>query len=160
MNVWKRTLRTVQIVLLILWVSILLYLAMVLLRIPPIPSKEIPQMEILFYLFLSLAVATWLASWIFLGRTMDEDHLEQTVETAADPEGAALALASVMRVNPIIMAALGESSAVYGLLLYFISGDTQRPWIFFIIALAHVGWVWARFNRARTIAERLLEKEV
>lgn len=157
MEVWRRTRRTVRIVLAAIWASTLIYIAIVLLKIPSIPVKDDLQTAVLFYLFLSLAIAAWLASLFFLGRRMDEDHLKLTFEAAPDAEAGAASLASTMRVNPLVMAALGEASVVYGLVLYFISGDTRRPWALFIIGLLHLGWVWMRFSRTCAIVEQLLQ---
>jgi hypothetical protein len=47
------------------------------------------------------------------------------------------------------MAAMGEAVAVNGLVLYLLSGDTVRPWIFFILTIIHYTFTMAKLRRVR-----------
>ena len=86
---------------------------------------------------------------------MSPENLAAKFHAAGGGDVGLNAAVSLTRSGAIIVAAIGEACAIYGLVLYFLSGDTTRPIIFFVLSILHYPVTMMRVGKAREEVEKL-----
>ena len=100
--------------------------------IPSPGSNAASSTHLVFMALLGIAIAdSVIAAVIFAPRISVEQLRKMSVN--AEPATAQTVCATVKQ-NLIIMAALGEAAAIFGLAYYFMSGDRIKAWAFFALA--------------------------
>ena len=111
----------------------------------------------LFFLLFGLGLAASALSFVIFASRMSTDRLHK-LASANDPSASPQIAVSAIQANAIIMTALGESCAVYGLVYYALTGDRVRPWAFFALAGAHLIGVVQQVARAQDDLVRLARR--
>ena len=146
---WERDFGITKTIVVVIYLAMIVYAFLVFSNIPYIEYHWGETQNMIFYVLLFEAVGIFVVS-IFLPNIMlSSDKLAEKYRSAS---GQAQGLRSVMayvRIWAIILAAIGEACAVNGLVLYLMSGDTTRPWIFFMLTIAHYTVVMGKLRRVR-----------
>ncbi len=152
---WEREFGITKTIVIAIYVSMAIYVAMVNFNIPSVEYHWEQTQNTIFIALLVVAFATASIS-IFISRLMiGSDRLAEKFSAVTDKtQGLKYALSSV-RVGAIIMSAMGEAIAIYGLILYLLSGDMVRPWIFFILGAVHYSITMSILRRVRSDIEQL-----
>ena len=149
MNQWEREFRMVQFMVHTFYGAGLVYAGMIYFRIPAVAHPMPESGHLLFPLLFLIALASFPLSQMFGGRQISAQILAQKLQANADRILRMSAGMNSIRTAAILMAAFGESCAVYGLILYLLTGDTTRPWLFIGLSAVHYAWNMARLRLAR-----------
>jgi hypothetical protein len=157
-NYWERDFGITKTIVIAIYVSMAIYVAMVNYNIPSIEYQWGQTQNIIFIVFLMVAFATASISIFISRQMMGSERLVEKFSASKDKtQGLKLVLGSI-RVGAIIMSAMGEAIAIYGLVLYLLSGDMVRPWIFFILGAIHYSITMSTLRRVRSDIEQLSQK--
>ncbi|HGJ66776.1 TPA: hypothetical protein ENS27_15550 [bacterium] len=141
----------------ITFISLLIYAFLVFSGIPYIEYQWGETQNMIFYVLMFEAVGIFVVS-IFLPNIMlNSNKLSEKYRSVGDHVVGLRSLMAYIRLWSIILAAIGEACAINGLVLYLISGDQTRPWIFFLITIAHYTVVMGKLRRVREDVEQLLK---
>ena len=136
--------------------SILIYAVLIYFDIGSVSYVWEETQQILFYVLLISVPVMFVMGALIGNLIMNAERLTQTYRSTGDDEtGLSAALAVVLR-GSLIMAILGEAPAVYGLVLYFISGHPNYPWIFLALSCLYYPFTISRLTKARAHLEHLL----
>ncbi len=133
----QREFTKIQILVHAIYSAVLLYAAMVHFQFPAARPLLKESGDLFFLVFLAAALSTFPAAFLIGGRGMGSDRLTEKVNTQDDREKGLSDALALVRSGGIVMAALGESCGIFGLVLYLMTGDTTRPWFFFGLSLFH-----------------------
>jgi hypothetical protein len=154
MKSWERAFFQIQIIVNVVYSSVILYAGLIyFMRISP----NVPQQtqQLIFFVLLAMTLSTFPISVLVGGRRMSSEKLTAAFRPETDrAQGLNVAVARV-RIGAIIMAALGEACAIFGLVFYFLSGDPIRPWIFIALSAVHYALTMTKLRTAREDIDRL-----
>ena len=152
MNDLDKQFSVVKLIVRAIYGSMLIYAGLVYFRIPEIPYIwEANQQMIFFVLLAAIPIMFFIST--FLGKQLL--GTEKLAKKFAEGESGQKAAVDLVRVGVIVMAAVGEMCAMYGLALYFLSGDAIRPWIFFASGAFHYPLTMIKFYKAKEDIKRL-----
>jgi hypothetical protein len=146
---------TIKLIVSAIYATIFLYAGMVYLRMPNIPYIWGQTQRSIFYALLALVPVMFLVSFTLVKQLMDSEKLAERFQSEKDEENALNMVINITRVGSIVMAAIGESIAIYGLVLYFLSGHSTHPFIFFTLSAIHYPFTIRKINKARDDIEKL-----
>jgi hypothetical protein len=155
MKPWQKAFFQIQIIVNAIYSSIIVYVGLIyFIHISPASSPGQTQ-QIMFFVLLVMALATFPIAIVVGGRRMSSEKLTSAFRAEADPARGLTAAINHVRTGAIIMAALGEVSAIYGLIFYFLSGDSIRPWVFIALSVVHYALTMMKLRGAREDIDRL-----
>jgi len=155
MNLLEKEFATTRILISAIYGSAVIYAGMIYFHIPPVAYRWEQTYEIMFFALLTAIPAMFFATALIGKQLLGPEKLGDKFHSAADTErGFATALAQ-LRTGMIVMAAIGEACALYGLALYLLSGDTLRPFIFIAASGVHYLMTVSKLKTARADIERL-----
>jgi len=146
---WNREYAKIKTIVLVIYLAMVIYAFLVFSGIPSVQYQWEQQQKIALLVLLSETISIFAAS-IFLSNIMlSSDKLSLKFRSVSDQLEALKLVVGQVRVNSIIMSAMGEAIALNGLILYLLSGDTMRPWIFFILTVIHYSITMSKLRRIR-----------
>ena len=149
MSQWEKEFSTIRLIIIVIYSSVFVYAMLVYLRIPFIPYVWDQTKQMIFFALLA-GVPLMFAGSALIGRQMvNPEKLTEKFDAAGGGEMGLKAAVGLARSGALIMAALGEVCAIYGLILYLLTGDANRPIVFFILSIIHYPLTMARLNKAR-----------
>ena len=156
MSHWEKEFSVIRMIVMVIYSSVFVYAILVYLRIPFIPYIWETTQQMVFFALLVAVIPIFVASALIGKQIMSPEKLSEKFHDAGGGETGLEAAVGLTRSGGIIMAAMGEACAIYGLVLYFLSGDTTRPIIFFVLSILHYPVTMARVNKARAEVQKLL----
>ncbi|MDQ1318563.1 MAG: hypothetical protein QG588_2225 [Candidatus Poribacteria bacterium] len=157
-NYWERDFGITKTIVIAIYVSMVIYVAMVNYNIPNIQYQWGQTQDIIFIALLVLALGMFAVS-IFIPKILiSSEKLSERFRTITDRIQGLKSVLNLVRVVAIIMSAMGEAIAIYGLVLYLLSGDMVRPWIFFVLSAFHYAITMSMLRRVRSDIEQLSQK--
>jgi hypothetical protein len=157
-NDWERDFGITKTIVIAIYVSMAIYVAMVNYNIPSIQYQWGQTQNIIFIALLSLAIGTFAVSIFIPKLLISSEKLLERFRAITDRMQGLKSVLNLVRVVAIIMSAMGEAIAIYGLVLYLLSGDMVRPWIFFVLSAFHYSITMSTLRRVRTDVEQLSQK--
>jgi len=158
-NYWEREFGITKTIVIAIYVSMAIYVALVNFNIPPVDYHWGQTQNIIFIALLVVAFATASVSIFISKLIMGSERLSDKFSASKDKtQGIKYVLGSV-RVGAIIMSAMGEAIAIYGLIIYLLSGDMVRPWIFFITCAVHYSITMSTLRRVRSDIKQLSQSQ-
>jgi hypothetical protein len=157
-NYWERDFGITKTIVIAIYVSMAIYVAMVNYNIPSIQYQWGQTQNIIFIALLSLAIGTFAVSIFIPKLLINSEKLLERFRAITDRTQGLKSILNLVRVVAIIMSAMGEAIAIYGLVLYLLSGDMVRPWIFFILGAFHYSITMSTLRRARSDIDQLSQK--
>ena len=154
-NYWEREFAITKTIVVAIYVSVVIYVALVSFNIPPVPYQWEQTQNIIFIALLIAAVATLSISTLIAKYILGSKKLSKIFSASADKTQGLKSVLSLARIGAIIMSAMGEAIGIYGLVLYLLSGDSVRPWIFFILCIIHYTITMSVLRRVRFNIEQL-----
>ncbi len=155
MKQWEKEFTTITTIVNAIYGAMIIHAGLVYFRIPAITYCWEQTQQIMFFALLAMSSVTFLISPVIGNQLMSSEKLAEKFRAAGGAEQGLSAVSALVRTGTIIMAVIGEACAVYGLLLYFLSGDGTRPWIFFALSAGHYPLTMAKLKKARADVERL-----
>lgn len=149
MNQWEKELSTIRLIIIAIYSSVFVYAMLVYLRIPYIPYVWDQTRQIIFFVLMAGIPLMFVGSALIGKQMASPEKLAERFDAAGGGETGLKAAIGLVRSGTLIMAAMGEACAIYGLVLYFLTGDTNRPIVFFVLSIIHYPLTMARLNRAR-----------
>lgn len=155
MNQWERKFSSIRLIIMAIYSSVFVYTIMVYLRIPTIPYVWESTQQMIFFALLAGIPIMFIVSALIGKQMISPEKLAEKFNAAGGGETGLAAAVGLVRTGAIIMAAIAEACALYGLVLYFLSGDTTRPVVFFVLSILHYPVTMMRVNKAREEVEKL-----
>ena len=152
---WESEYGRTKTIVFIIYMAMFVYAVMIFWRIPFIEYQWGQTQEMIFYVLLFEAVGIFVISIFLPNILLSSEKLSERFRAAGGQVQGLRAVSGQVRNVMIIVAAIGEACAVNGLVLYLLSGDTMRPWIFIIITIAHYTITMGKLRRAREDMEQL-----
>lgn len=152
---WESEYSKTKTIVFIIYMAMFVYAAMVFWKIPFIEFQWGQTQELIFYVLLFEAVGIFVVSIFLPNILLSSEKLSERFRSAGGQAQGLRAVNGQVRGIMIIVAAIGEACAVNGLVLYLLSGDTTRPFIFLIIAIAHYTITMGKLRRVREDMEQL-----
>ena len=109
----------------------------------------------MFFMMLGTVSAMFFVAALVGKQKMNPERLIEEFRTDTDRECGLMAAVVPVRTGTMIMAAMGEICAVYGLVLYLISGDISHPFIFLTLSILHYPLTMAKLKKAHEQIEQL-----
>ncbi len=156
MNQWEKDFTTTKIIVSAIYGSIFIYAGLIYFGIPSVPYRWEQTQQILFFVLLAAAIPIFLISAFIGKQQMSSEKLTKRFRSAGGGDNGLSAAIALVRTGAVIMAAIGEACAVYGVVLYFLSGDLIRPLILLALSVIHFPLTMMRLSKAREAIERLL----
>ena len=152
---WEKEFSSIRLIALAIYSTVFVYFALIYFRLIEVPYAWDQTQQVIFYALLAMVPPVFIAS-IFVGRlTINPEKLmDKFHEIGGGDKGLSAAVGQV-RIGALIMAAMGEACALYGLVIYFLTGDTSRPLIFFVLSILHYPVTMTKVTRARETIEKL-----
>lgn len=154
-NYWEGEFAMTKTIVIAIYVSMVIYVALVNFNIPPVSYQWGQTQNTVFIALVIVAIATISISIFLAKQMMSSENLSKKFSTSADKTQGLKTILSFVRVGAIIMSAMGETIAIYGLVLYLLSGDSVRPWIFFVLCAVHYSITMSVLRRVRSDIEQL-----
>ena len=155
MSQWEKEFSRIRLIIMAVYSSVFVYAVLVYLRVPFIPYVWERTQQMIFFALLVAVLLVFIASALMGKRIMSPENLAERFHAAGGGDVGLNAAVSLTRSGAIIVAAIGEACAIYGLVLYFLSGDTTRPIIFFVLSILHYPVTMMRVSKAREEVEKL-----
>jgi hypothetical protein len=155
MNEWEKDFAVIKMIVSAIYGAMIIYAMMILLRIPAIPYRWEQAQQIIFFVLLASVPGMFFISALIGKQMMYSEKLAEKLRANDNGENGMKAATESIRTGAMIMAAVGEACAMYGLLLYFLSGDSTRPWIFLALGAIHYTLTMARLGKAREDLQHL-----
>ena len=146
---WEREFAKIKTIVFVIYLAMIVYAFLVFSGIPAIEPQWGQIQKTALLVLLAEAVGIFVISIFLSNILLSSEKLSQKFRSVADQAQGLKLVASQIRIGFIVMAALGEACAVNGLILYLLSGDTTRPWIFFILTLVHYTITMSKLRRVR-----------
>ena len=154
-NYWEKELAITKTIVVAIYVSMVIYVAMVNYNIPNIQYQWGQTQDMVFIALLALTLGTFAVSIFIPKLLMSSEKLSERFRINTDRIQGLKSVLNLVRVGAIIMSAMGEAIAIYGLVLYLLSGDMVRPWIFFVLSAFHYAITMSTLRRVRSDVEQL-----
>lgn len=155
MSQLRRKFTTIRIIIIAIYSSVYIYTMLVYLGIPSISYVWGQTQQMIFFVLLAMIPPVFIASALIGKRMLSPEKLMEKFHSAGGGEAGLKTAISLALSGAVIMAAMGEACAIYGLVLYFLSGDTARPMIFFVVSIIHYPITMTRLNKAREEIDKL-----
>jgi len=155
MNQWEKDFAVIKMIVSAIYGAMIIYAMMILLRIPAIPYRWEQAQQIIFFVLLASVPGMFFISALIGKQMMNSEKLTEKFRAADNGENGMKAATESVRTGAMIMAVVGEACAMYGLLLYFLSGDSTRPWIFLALGAIHYTMTMARLKKSREDLQHL-----
>lgn len=146
---WEREFGITKTIVVAIYLAMVVYAFFIFSGIPYVEPQWGETQNLVFYVLLFEAVGIFVISIFLPNVFLNSEKLAEKFRSAGDKAQGLRLVMSHVRIWAIILAALGEACAVNGLVLYLISGDVTRPWIFFIITIAHYTTIMGKLRRVR-----------
>lgn len=115
----------------------------VLTRFIKLSVKSAEHLGVFNTVFLIIAIGT-----LVLGTAVSWQQLQQVKQIAAPLEATAKAMTAC-----IVAAAFGEAVAIYGLVVFFVTGNPSRANPFFLLSLLFFPFVWNLMGQGRALID-------
>ena len=155
MSQWEKEFSRIRLIIMAIYSSVFVYTIIVYLRIPPIPYVWESTQQMIFFALLAGIPIMFIASALIGKQMINPEKLAEKFHAADGGETGLAAAVGLVRIGAVIMAVMAEACAIYGLVLYFLSGDTTRPIVFFVLSILHYPVTMMRVNKAREEIEKL-----
>ena len=155
MNQWEKDFTTIKLIVRAIYGSVFIYAILVYFRIPSIPQLWEQTYQIIFFALLAAALPMFPAAVLVGRHLIGTEKLTEKFRAVGGEERGLEAIIASVRTGAIVMAAMGEACAIYGLVLYFLSGNYTFPFIFFALSAIHYPVTMTRLNKAREDIEKL-----
>ncbi|MGB9597688.1 MAG: hypothetical protein ACPL7B_15500, partial [Candidatus Poribacteria bacterium] len=116
--------------------------------VQPQPQWQQQQTIILAGLLFGV-ISIFVVSIILSNIMLNSEKLSQRFRSISDQLEALKLTVGQVRVGFIVMSALGETIALNGLIFYILSGDTIRPWVFFVLTVIHYSITMSKLRKIR-----------
>jgi hypothetical protein len=136
------------------YAAALVYAVLIYLGVLPLSYVDAQIVKIMFFVFLASVPAIFFISVIIGEQWMGSEKLTKVFHDAGDTEIGLSAVIAHVRTGAIMMAAMGEACAIYGLIIHMVSDDPVRPWIFLGLSISHYPLTMAKLSRVRGDIER------
>jgi hypothetical protein len=146
---WEREYGRIKTIVFIIYLAMIVYAFLVFSGIPSIQYHWDQSQKIILLVLLVESLGIFAISIFISNLMLSSEKLLQKFNSISDQTEALKAVVNQVRISFIIIAAMGEACAVNGLILYLLSGDMTRPWIFFILTLVHYTITMAKLRRVR-----------
>jgi hypothetical protein len=152
---WEREFGVIKTIVVVIYLAMIVYAFLVFSNIPFIPYQWGQTQDMIFYVLLFESVGIFVISIFLPNILLSMDKLSERFRSAGNQEQGLKSVISQVRNVMIIVAAIGEACSINGLVLYLMSGDASRPWIFFVMTIAHYTITMAKLRRTREDIEQL-----
>lgn len=152
---WKRRLLTSDIVVRAVYGCTIIYMAVVWLKVGNIELKWDSIGPVLFGALMVITVVEFAFSIWFGRRAMGRERLEQVFSAEAPVEQRLLEACRYIQTGSVVMAALGEAVALYGLVIYLVTGSPTHPWYFFLLSGLHYMVTMRVTGDAKAVVEEM-----
>jgi cation transport ATPase len=144
---WEREYGRIKTIVFVIYLAMIVYAFLVFSGIPSVQYQWEQTQKITLLVLLAEAISIFVISIFLSNILLSSEKLSQKFRSVTDQTQGLKLVVSQVRIGFIVMAALGEACAVNGLILYLLSGDATRPWIFFILTLVHYTITMAKLRR-------------
>jgi hypothetical protein len=149
MNQWEKEFTIIKLLVIAIYGAVVIYAILVYFRIPDIPYIWEQIQKIVFIALLAAVVPMFLAAGFVGNQLMGKEKLTEKFNAAGGEDIGLIAAIANVRIGAVIMAAMGEACAVYGLVLYMLSGNHTYPFVFFAFSILHYPLTMSRLNKAQ-----------
>jgi hypothetical protein len=154
-STWEREFGVIKTIVVVIYLAMIVYAFLVFSNIPFIPYQWGQTQNMIFYVLLFESVGIFVISIFLPNILLSTDKLSERFRSAGNQEQGLKSVISQVRNVMIIVAAIGEACSINGLVLYLLSGDSTRPWIFFVMTITHYTITMAKLRRTREDIEQL-----
>jgi DMSO reductase anchor subunit len=154
MSQWEKEFTVIKMIVRAIYGSTVIYAGLIYFRIPDIPYRWEQTQRITFAaLILMVSLTSVIAA--LARQQISLEKLTEKFRSHDERERGLNAVISDIRTGAIIMAVMGDACAVFGLVLYILSGDSTRPWIFLALGVVHYPLIMMKLRKARDDFEHL-----
>jgi hypothetical protein len=152
---WEREFGVIKTIVVVIYLAMIVYAFLVFSNIPSIPYQWGQTQDMIFYVLLFESVGIFVISIFLPNILLSMDKLSERFRSAGNQAQGLKSVISQVRNVMIIVAAIGEAFSINGLVLYLLSGDSTRSWIFFVMTIIHYTITMAKLRRTRDDIEQL-----
>lgn len=137
MSKWEKEFSLIRIIVMAIYSTVFIYILIVNFRVGAVEYIWEQTQQILFYALIVMIAPVFIASYMIGKRMIAPEKIIEKFYSVEGTENGLSAAVALVRSGAIVMAAIGETCAIYGLVIYLMSGDTTRPLFFFAMSLLH-----------------------